>query len=1785
MKVIQRLLSLSLFVSTIFATPDWSVNPADYQYNGSVTSKVFIDGNEVGSSDDMVAAFVDGEVRGVINGLSQPPFLGGGYAFYLMVFSNSPTGETVNFKYYDSANNEVLDMNETLEFVSDMTLGTASDPFMLSGESSSDDGGDDGGNTSGCDANVSTWSVNPSSFQYNGSVTAKIEIDGIEVGADDDLLAAFVNDEIRGVIEATALPVFLGGGYAFYLMIFSNEVSGESLSFKYYDSSNNQVYCLDETLVFTSDMTIGTAQEPQWLTGSSGGGGEDIYGCMDSASCNYNADATIDDESCTYPDDNYDCDGNCLVETDCLGMCGGTASLDNCGSCDYDTSNDCTQDCNGEWGGNAEVDECGICGGNGIPSGDCDCDGNILDCTGFCGGSALVDSCGVCEGNNLDDLGCGCFEDAPDECGTCDGSIVDLGCGCGEPAAEENFDCDGNCVVATDCAGECGGSTEIDECGECGGDNSTCLDCAGVPNGNSTVDMCGVCDSDTSNDCSQDCNGEWGGTADIDECGVCDGPGFTYTCSDNSMACSEAECGEVYGCTNMDACNYDNTATVDDGSCEYATTYYLDTDGDGLGSNGGQAFCEDPGENWVTNNDDMYPNCASNFMDACGLCDGDDTSCTGCTDPAAAYYCDECTIDDGSCIYIPEEFLFNQSTEQAFYFVMDANIDGEILVEGEDWIGAFNGDICIGAREWRGEFTDVPAMGDDGYGLTDGYMSTGDVANFKIYDASADAYYPAESPLTEGWIEFEYMNVDYINVNPDCYGTLGGDAFIDDCGVCSGGESGHEANSDDVGCGCFEPAATSYWHDTDGDGLGAGESMEYCLSDLPVGWVDNNDDSEPDCVTNDTDDCGICAGENTDMDCSGECFGSTVIDECGECGGDNSTCSDCAGVPNGDSLLDNCGTCDNDASNDCEQDCAGEWGGTAEEDMCAVCDDDPSNDCIQDCNGNWGGDAVVDECGTCDSDPLNDCVQDCAGVWGGSSELDDCGVCDGANADMDCSGECFGTTVIDDCGECGGDNSTCSDCAGVPNGDSLLDNCGTCDNDPLNDCVQDCAGVWGGLLELDDCGVCDGGNADMDCSGECFGTAVIDECGECGGDGINEGECDCEGNVEDCFGECGGSASLDDCGVCNGGNADQDCTGECFGTALIDDCGICAGDNADMDCNGDCFGSAFIDDCDVCSEGDTGLDANADDLGCGCFEPSAISYWVDSDGDGLGAGESVDYCLADLPDGWVDNNNDSEPDCATNDTDECGICAGTNDCFGCTDGSAWNYDIDATIDDGSCLYTPNGFEFEQSTMQAFYFIESANIDGEELVAFEDWIGIFNGDICVGSYLWEGAFTTVPAMGNDGDVLTTGYMQAGDYPTFKIFDASSNMAYGASSSNALPSWSNFEFYTVDQLDGFSSVSMSLDLHFGANLVSMYTLPEDLGIGNIMSSLEDNVNGVIGEGVAANRLPTGNWVGSLQEVSPLSGYWIMMNTADEFQLNGSLTDPNSVFSLHYGANLLSYPFEGSASITETLPDGEESFINGIIGEGVAANQIEPGWWVGSLQTLQGGSGYWFIVDDAFDFSYIPPVAGMARAQSEVAISSPPSGFEYVQSTQQAFYFINEIEGVKSEDWIIAYNGNTIIGSRQWNGQYTDVPAMGYDANVNSAGYCEVGDNVRFKLYQTETGKLLDLHSTEAIQNWSQNGMVTVANMTTVEIPADVSLMSAYPNPFNPSTEIQFTIPVEMDVKVEIVNMQGRQIETLIDRQLMDGYHHVTWNASSHASGVYFVRLNTGGEISVQKILLMK
>ena len=159
------------------------------------------------------------------------------------------------------------------------------------------------------------------------------------------------------------------------------------------------------------------------------------------------------------------------------------------------------------------------------------------------------------------------------------------------------------------------------------------------------------------------------------------------------------------------------------------------------------------------------------------------------------------------------------------------------------------------------------------------------------------------------------------------------------------------------------------------------------------------------------DNCTDCVGGDTGLvecvqDCAGVWGGTSVLDDCGVCGGDSSSCWDCANVPNGPNTTDNCGDCDDDATNDCVQDECGVWGGTGTIDMCGVCDEDASNDCTMDDCGVWGGTGSFDMCGVCDEDVTNDCVQDECGIWGGSGIPTYFCNCEGTIQDLDLDGIC-----------------------------------------------------------------------------------------------------------------------------------------------------------------------------------------------------------------------------------------------------------------------------------------------------------------------------------------------------------------------------------------------------------------------------------------------------------------------------------------------------------------------------------------------------------------------------------------------------------------------------------------------------------------------------------------------------------------------------------------------------------------------------------------------------------
>ena len=323
----------------------------------------------------------------------------------------------------------------------------------------------------------------------------------------------------------------------------------------------------------------------------------------------------------------------------------------------------------------------------------------------------------------------------------------------------------------------------------------------------------------------------------------------------------------------------------------------------------------------------------------------------------------------------------------------------------------------------------------------------------------------------------------------DCHGTCDGKARIDECGVCSQGDTNHQYNIDlDCTNTCFGGA-----------------------------YIDE---------------CDVCSAGNTgftpniDKDCEGVCSGSAFLDDCDICSQGNTN-----HVANSDI--------------DCNGDCSGK----AKIDDCGVCSGGKTEikkNADMDCNGICFGDAYLDDCMICSAgttDHIANSDKDCNGDCSGKAKIDDCGVCSGGkteiknNADMDCAGICFGDAYVNECMYC------IEGTTGFKDTNSLL---GDFSGAYGEDCNQDC----GGKAIVDDCVICTNGNTEyrenefMDCNGDCNfnsplwdgslgGTAYLDQCELC-----SEGNSNHTPNIEkDCNGDCFGTAIVDPCGGCTGGNS------------------------------------------------------------------------------------------------------------------------------------------------------------------------------------------------------------------------------------------------------------------------------------------------------------------------------------------------------------------------------------------------------------------------------------------------------------------------------------------------------------------------------------------------------------------------------------------------------------------------------------------------------------------------
>ena len=508
---------------------------------------------------------------------------------------------------------------------------------------------------------------------------------------------------------------------------------------------------------------------------------------------------------------------------------------------------------------------------------------------------------------------------------------------------------------------------------------------------------------------------------------------------------------------------------------------------------------------------------------------------------------------------------------------------------------------------------------------------------------------------------------------------------------------------------------------------------------------------------------------------------------------------------------------------------------------------------------------------------------------------------------------------------------------------------------------------------------------------------------------------------------------------------------------------------------------------------------------------------------------------------------------------------------------------------------PEQFYYNSSTQQAAYFFSNVYLDGV-LLESNDWVGAFNGDVCVGSRKWDinncNGICDVPVLGQDSQ-LTQGYMLNGGFPTFKIFKSSSLSYINAYPSVDYP-WSNFSTPIIDILHGCQesecseeSINVNIDLFEGWNWISLNIINNDMSLNSILSSINNNGQFIKNQEYYADYYENYGWFGTLSEINNTSMYKLKMYNNDDINISGLIVNvSNTNFNLLNGWNWIGYAPQNSVDINTALsniPSGSAEFIKS---QYYYSEFYENLGWFGTLESMDPLLGYIISLSEDTQFNYSE--GDLARISSSVInFSSNKFGlnihdYEHNATITSSVFLDNN--RINDYDYtLLAFDGISCVG-------YTDGLYFPLDGSIVFPlmvyGNHE-GNNLTFKLFDNKSNNYIELK--EEILFFSDMKLGNAFNpieFHNLENPNNYIVGSAYPNPFNPVVNFDLELKLDSYVDIVIYDLKGIEVEKVHSGYLTSKLYHFNWNASKYSSGIYLVKILIDKNLfRTNKVILLK
>ena len=399
---------------------------------------------------------------------------------------------------------------------------------------------------------------------------------------------------------------------------------------------------------------------------------------------------------------------------------------------------------------------------------------------------------------------------------------------------------------------------------------------------------------------------------------------------------------------------------------------------------------------------------------------------------------------------------------------------------------------------------------------------------------------------------------------------------------------------------------------------------------------------------------------------------------------------------------------------------------------------------------------------------------------------------------------------------------------------------------------------------------------------------------------------------------------------------------------------------------------------------------------------------------------------------------------------------------------------------------------------------------------------------------------------------------------------------------------------------------VSLQPGWNMISSFIAPMDSSLDRLFESLIDKLT-IIKDGSGNAFLPEFG-IDNIKTWNYKNGYQVYLSPeSDTLEIFGiKVTPHNEPLPLNAGWNMVGYLRNTPLEVELALETIEDKLI--IIKNGSGQVYIPPGIAgddpINTLETMKPGEGYQLYISKNADLIY----PGNHFSGTQTAGGTTQSGSSDYNKLQyyhhngttgtNAIFIVRGINLLPGDEIAVWNQTGKLVGNGmvQSNGSAA-VVVWGEDTYGNQeVTGATPAEELTLTGWSSKTNnevKLTILHVYDILAHkdlgvnlsYQQDAVRSITVEVEISTPETFVLHQNYPNPFNPSTTIAYGIPKETHVLIEIYNMLGQKIETIVDIKQQAGTYEVVFNGSLLSSGTYFYRMQADGFVETNKFILLK